>query len=126
MDNRVSTGPPTYPQQPPPVQQKVDEQPPQQYQVAPQQLQQQQQFAQYPYPQGQVQPADSVPFSKPWHIAKLVLGSSSIVCSVVILGLGIYFLSTAYTFRTGFQFGLVGTAVSTRSPPPVTLRCSRG
>lgn len=104
MDKNTVTGPPPQPQQPPPVQQKSGMQAP------PPQM-----MAHYPVPQPQGGGLDSVPFSKSWHVTKIILGSLSMVFSIIALGLGIYFFSTGLHFRAGFQFGLVGTTVSSRS-----------
>lgn len=62
----------------------------------------------FPFAPGQpqqplVQPAsgdyDKLPFSRPWHIAKIVLGSASILCSIVIWAVGIVMLAR-YTTGT--------------------------
>lgn len=109
MDNRVPTQPPPAVQQTAPMQAPLP--------------QSQVQMAQYPQPQAIVNRWDVVPFSRPWHIAKLVLGSMSIVFCVVIFGCSIYFYSTFYAFRTAFQFGMVGAAVSPLAPKSLSI-CS--
>lgn len=54
-----------------------------------------------------------IPFSKPWHTAKIVLGTISLICCIIIYGVGIYSLTLhSYYYDEGYRFSLAGAAVS--------------
>ncbi|KAL1836898.1 hypothetical protein VTK73DRAFT_4884 [Phialemonium thermophilum] len=62
-------------------------------------------------PPSQLQPvATAPPFSKRWHVAKLVLGCIAIVSSVILYGLGLYLLAGFGSSRWAYQFAFVGAA----------------
>lgn len=51
--------------------------------------------------------SDTVPFSRRWHITKAALGTTSITCSVILFGIGIYFIAGPYRYRTNIDLAFV-------------------
>jgi hypothetical protein len=63
-------------------------------------------------PQAIPVPQIPVPFNKKAHIAKIVLGSASLICSSIIIGLGIYFVTGVRDLdRKAFEFAFMAAAV---------------
>ncbi|OIW28233.1 hypothetical protein CONLIGDRAFT_370266 [Coniochaeta ligniaria NRRL 30616] len=107
-------------------------------------LQNQQAMQFVPYTPGQQQqpllksPGDDVerPFSRPWHIAKIVLGSASLVVSIVIWAISIVLLAryTSYdynydsweiTFEAAFALAAAGIAVIWQAAEFITVWASK-
>jgi hypothetical protein len=60
-----------------------------------------------------------VPFSRPWHIAKIVLRSFSCTLCIIIIGISAYLsdLTTRYSYYTGGSYAIFVASLPTVREP---------